>query len=104
MIDLLPHEQGTVISVRAQPNARKEGILGERAGSLRVGVTAAPEKGKANAAIARVLAEALGCRGSGLVLLTGETARDKRFLILGLGPDALRARIEPLIGPEPRTP
>jgi uncharacterized protein YggU (UPF0235/DUF167 family) len=97
MIDLISHERGTVLLVRAQPNARKNGILGERAGALRVGVTVAPEKGKANAAIAGVLAEALGCRGSSLVLLSGETTRDKRFLVLDLDPEALRSRLDPLI-------
>jgi uncharacterized protein YggU (UPF0235/DUF167 family) len=97
MIELSPHDRGTVLMVRAQPNARKNGVLGERAGALRVGVTVAPEKGKANAAIAEVLARALGCRASQVVLLGGETARDKRFLILELDPAALRERLKPLI-------
>ncbi len=94
MIDLAPHDRGTILAVRAQPNARKAGLLGERAGALRVGVTVAPEKGKANLALAAVLAEALGCRNSQVVLLSGETSRDKRFLILGVEPGALRARLE----------
>lgn len=97
MIELSAHERGTVFRVRAQPNARKDGILGERAGCLRVGVTVAPEKGKANAAIVEVLAEALDCRGSDLVLLSGETSREKRFLVLGLDPETLRHRLEPLV-------
>jgi uncharacterized protein len=97
MIELSPHEQGTVIRVKAQPNARKNGILGERAGCLRIGVTVAPEKGKANAAILGVLAGALGCRSSSLVLLSGETSRDKRFLVLDIDAEALRLRLEPLI-------
>jgi len=94
MIDLAPHGRGTVLPVRAQPNARRSGLLGERAGALRVGVTVAPEKGKANAALAAVLADALGCRASAVVLLSGETSRDKRFLILDVEPGALRARLE----------
>lgn len=97
MIELAPHDRGTILPVRAQANARKNGVLGERAGALRVAVTVAPEKGKANAAIADVLAEALGCRASSLVLLSGETARDKHFLVLDLDPEALRTRLEPLI-------
>ncbi len=95
MIDLVIHERGTTLSVRAQPNARKTGILGERAGALRIGVNAAPEKGKANAAIIEVLATALGCRGSNIVLLSGQTSREKRFLILDRTPDELRARLIP---------
>jgi uncharacterized protein len=93
MIELTPHDRGTTLMVRAQPNARKNGILGERAGALRIGVTVAPEKGKANAAIAEILAQTLGCRNSSLVLLAGETARDKRFLILDLTPEMIRTKL-----------
>ncbi len=94
MIDLTLHDRGTVLSVRAQPNARKNGLLGERAGALRIGVTVAPEKGKANAAIAEILAEALGCRVSNLVLLSGETSRSKRFLVLDQTPEVVLATLE----------
>jgi uncharacterized protein (TIGR00251 family) len=97
MIELVGHEHGSLLNVRAQPNARKNGILGERGGALRVGVTVAPEKGKANAAIAGVLAEALGCRASQVVLIAGETSRDKRFLIVDVDRDALIQRIEALL-------
>ncbi len=94
MIELARHDRGVILPVRAQPNARKEGILGERAGALRVSVTAAPEQGKANASIARVLAKGLALKHSEVALLAGATSRDKKFLILGLYPDDLRARLD----------
>lgn len=103
MIELWPHARGTVLSVHAQPGAKRNAILGERAGALRVAVTAAPEKGKANAAIADVLAESLGCRATHVALISGETSRQKRFLIAGLSPEALRTRLAALLpeaGPE----
>ncbi len=90
------HSDGVTISVRAQPGARKNGILGERAGSLRVAVTAAPEKGKANEAIAEVLARSLALRSSQVVLLSGETSRDKRFLITGIKTEELSTRLSNL--------
>jgi uncharacterized protein (TIGR00251 family) len=93
VIELAAHAQGTIIAVHAQPGARRNAILGLRAGALRVAVTAAPEKGKANAAIAAVLAESLGCRGSQVALISGESSRQKRFLIAGIEPDELRLRI-----------
>jgi uncharacterized protein YggU (UPF0235/DUF167 family) len=64
---------------------------------LRVAVSAAPEKGKANAAVAAVLAEALGCKASQVELLSGETARAKRFLVSGVPPDDLRKQIDALV-------
>ena len=100
MIELSPHAQGTIIPVHAQPGAKRNGLLGERAGALRVAVTAAPEKGKANAAIQAVLAESLGCRPSQIGLLSGETSRQKRFLVLGVSPEELQSRLAALL-PDP---
>ncbi len=99
MIALTAHEGGTIVSVRAQPGARKNAILGERAGSLRVAISAAPELGKANAAIQDVLAAAIGCKASQIGLLSGETSRTKRFLISGMPPDELQRRLAGVLAP-----
>lgn len=96
MIELAAHSQGTVLTVHAQPGAKRNAILGERAGALRVAVTAAPEKGKANAAILELLAEGLGCRPSQVALVSGETSRRKRILITGFSTEETRARIAAL--------
>ena len=97
MIELTAHPEGTILAVHAQPGAKRNGILGERSGALRVAVTAAPEKGKANAAVAAVLAECLGCKPSRVALLSGETSRQKRFLIAGQTPKDLLPRIDALL-------
>ncbi len=97
MIELVPHAQGTIVPVHAQPGAKRNGLLGERAGALRVAVTAVPEKGKANAAILAVLAESLGCRVSQISLLSGETSRQKRFLVEGVTAQELQARLALLL-------
>jgi uncharacterized protein (TIGR00251 family) len=96
MIAAAPHARGTILPVLAQPGAKRAGIVGERAGALRVAVTAPPEKGKANEAIQAVLAEALGCKASCITLLSGETSRKKRFLIDGLSVDELSRRLAPM--------
>jgi uncharacterized protein len=93
LIELSVHENGTIVPVLAQPGAKRSAILGERAGLLRIAVTAAPEKGKANAAIAALLAEGLGCRSSRIALISGETSRQKRFLVEGLTTDELRQKL-----------
>ena len=99
MIAITSHPLGALISVRAQPGARKDAILGERDGRLRVAVTAAPDKGKANAAIVAVLAEILSCRRSEISLLMGETSRDKAFLVAGQSPESLKVRLVKLVFP-----
>jgi uncharacterized protein len=48
MIELRSHQGGVIVPVQAHAGARRNGVLGVRNGMLRVAVTAAPEKGKAN--------------------------------------------------------
>src|SRR5438132_1411153 len=93
MIAVEPHGQGSILPVRAQPGAKVNAVRDEHGGALRVAVTAPPERGRANAAIIALLADALSCKASQIALLSGATARRKRFLILGLSPEELRARI-----------
>lgn len=92
-IAIVAHEDGSILPVAAQPGARREGILGVRAGALRVAVNAPPDKGKANAAIQALLASALECRAAQITLVSGATSRQKRFRIAGLAPEALRIRL-----------
>jgi uncharacterized protein YggU (UPF0235/DUF167 family) len=73
---------GATFAVRVTPRARHPGVTLE-AGVLRVAVTAAPEDGKANAAVALALAEVLGVAKGRLVLLRGAAARDKLFRLKG---------------------
>lgn len=94
MIDLTPHSRGVLLPVRAQAGARKNGIAGEHNGMLRVAVTAAPEKGKANKAIIEVLADALQVAKSSIELISGESSPHKRFLIVGADEEKLRIVLE----------
>jgi uncharacterized protein (TIGR00251 family) len=106
MIELTANAHGTIVPVHAQPAAKQTALLGERAGSLRIAVTAPPEKGKANAAVKAALAQLIGCRFSQIALVSGETSRQKRFLVMEIEPEEVRRRLEayfPDPGP-PRTP
>jgi uncharacterized protein (TIGR00251 family) len=98
MIEITPHAEGCVLTVRAQPGARKNAIVGEHNGALKVAVTAAPERGKANRALVDLLRKTLRLKGSEIELLHGETSHDKRFLIRGLTPAELQARLASLLG------
>ncbi|OYV25521.1 MAG: hypothetical protein B7X08_05270 [Acidocella sp. 20-63-7] len=52
-------------------------------GRLRVSIQAAPEDGRANAAILRLLAKFLGVKPAVLTQEAGQSARDKKFLLSG---------------------
>jgi uncharacterized protein YggU (UPF0235/DUF167 family) len=79
MIRLEQHPRGIVVPVRAHAGARQNAVLGERQEALRIAVTAAPEKGKANRAIIDVLSDRLGVAKSLIELIAGETTPLKRF-------------------------
>ncbi|HEY0274807.1 MAG TPA: DUF167 domain-containing protein [Paenirhodobacter sp.] len=69
---------GTEIALRVTPKASRNAIVAADDG-LRAYVTVIPEDGKANAEVIRLLAKALGVAKSRLVLVRGQTARDKVF-------------------------
>ena len=93
MIAIASHADGAILPVLAHPGSKRNAVLGERAGALRVAVTSPPEKGKANTAIQSVLAQCLGCKAAQVTLLAGVSSRQKRFLIEGIGPEELRQRL-----------
>ncbi|MEI8373738.1 MAG: DUF167 domain-containing protein [Planctomycetota bacterium] len=94
MIDLQIHPDGILLLVRAQPGARRNEVRGVQDGALKVCVTQAPEKGKANKAIVEVLAKWLGVRKSHIELISGETASQKKFLVRGIEQNDLAERIK----------
>jgi uncharacterized protein YggU (UPF0235/DUF167 family) len=83
-----------ILPVKAKAGARTNGVKGVHAGALKVAVTQAPERGKANQAIAELLADKLGLRRSQISLLSGETSPQKRFLVQDISAEELAARIK----------
>ncbi|MDO5704494.1 MAG: DUF167 domain-containing protein [Paracoccus sp. (in: a-proteobacteria)] len=73
---------GTEIAVRVTPRAGRNAVVAED-GAIRVYVTTVPEDGKANAAVQKLLAKAVGVARTRLVLVRGATARDKLFRVEG---------------------
>lgn len=73
-------QPGARLAVRATPRAKREAI--EPGDPLRVWVTAPADEGRANEAVRKLLAMALGIAPSRLTLLRGQTARDKLFQVL----------------------
>jgi len=70
-----------LLRVKAKPGARADRVAGVRGDCLLVEVRAAPERGKANEAVARVLADALGIAVSAIVLKSGASAPRKTFVL-----------------------
>lgn len=81
------------ISVRLTPRAKRDAIEGWRGDVLRVRVVAPPVDGKANEALVRLLAGALGVPKSGVAIVAGAASRDKTVEVRGLAADEARRRL-----------
>jgi uncharacterized protein (TIGR00251 family) len=66
-----------LLHVRVQPRARRNEVVEQAGGVVRVRVTAAPEAGEANRAVIALLAEAFDVAPSRVELVRGATSRDK---------------------------
>lgn len=86
------------MTLRVKPKARADSILGVHGGALKVGVRAAPERGRANAAVIALVADLCEVQNTAVQILAGDTSQDKTVLVRGLDAAALRARIEQRTG------
>ena len=92
-IALRAESGGVVVPVKVVPNASRDRIAGALGDCLKITTAAAPERGKANAAVARTLAEALGVSPREVTLISGPTNPRKEFLIAGMTAEACRQRL-----------
>jgi len=76
---------GTIFRVRVSAGASRDAVRGRHGGALKVSVAAAPEKGRANAAVLKLLAKTMRIPRGDLSIVSGETDRDKRLLLEGRG-------------------
>jgi hypothetical protein len=79
--------------VRLQPRARRNAIVEERDGVLRVTVAAAPVDGQANAALCKLIAKRAGVARGRVSVVRGERSRDKVVRVEGLGTAEVRAAL-----------
>ena len=81
------------VAIRLQPRAKREEVVGERAGAIVIRVTAPPVDGKANAALCAFIAKAAGVSASSVDVVRGQTSRDKVVRVEGVTLEALRAAL-----------
>lgn len=71
------------ITVIVHPNSRRPRIEEDLTGQLHAYVSAPPLEGKANTAVTEALAEHFGVKKRMVTLVSGHTAKMKRFEIYG---------------------
>jgi len=72
------------VSVRVTPRAKHNAVTGVSNGMLQIRTTAPPADGKANKAVAKILASYIDVPVSRVRLLRGQTHRNKQFIVKGL--------------------
>ncbi|MCY4370104.1 MAG: DUF167 family protein [bacterium] len=78
------HPCGVTLKVLVTPGASRNEVVGQHGTCIRVRVTARPEGGRANRAVAGLLSRLFGCR---VDLPAGASSRFKRMLLRDANPD-----------------
>lgn len=92
-LDITPTPAGCEFLIKVVPGASRSRIVGRLGAALKVSVSAAPEAGKANAAVTELLAGALGLRRGDVTIVSGQSRPQKRVAITGLDADEVRRRL-----------
>lgn len=83
----------TCLDLKVSPKASRNAVLRWMGAVLKVSVTAVPERGKANAAVEALLAEALDLPRGAVRVVAGETSTSKRVEIAGLALPQIQDRL-----------
>jgi uncharacterized protein (TIGR00251 family) len=81
------------LRVRVAAGARRSEVLGRLGDAWKLSVRAAPERGRANAEVVRLLAERLGVARADVRVVAGHTARDKVVELDGLEQTEVEQRL-----------
>jgi len=81
------------ISIRLQPRAKREEVVGERGGAIVIRVTAPPVDGKANAALCQLIARLVRVPSTRVAVVRGQTSREKVVRVEGVTQDVLRSAL-----------
>ncbi len=98
MLELTTEENAVRVPVKIVPGASRTRYLGIWRGRARIAVSAPPERGKANEAVAKYLAGLLGVRKRDVAVVAGHASPIKTIRIEGV---TLQAVLAALDAPEP---
>ena len=94
MIAVHETADGVTFAVKVQPRARRNAIVGELGEALKVALTAPPVDGRANEACVEFFADALRVSRSSIVIVSGQSSRNKVIRVIGITAVQLRERLK----------
>jgi uncharacterized protein (TIGR00251 family) len=83
----------TRLRLRVVPGAGRSGVVGRHGDAWKVCVTAAPERGRANEAVLRLLAETLSIPRRDVTLVAGHAGREKIVQLAGISAAEIEGRL-----------
>lgn len=86
-------EPSATVTVRVQPRSARDGVAGLFDGILRVRLTAPPVENRANEALVRFFAAALGVPRGCVEIVAGDRGRNKIVRVRGIGAADLYDRL-----------
>jgi len=87
-------DEGVVFSAKVVPGSNSPTrFCGLLDGMLKVKVSAAPEKGKANKSLIEFLAGQLGVKKNAIKIISGQTSPVKQIQLTGLSKDTLLKKL-----------
>jgi len=91
-------EGGVEFAVIVSAGSSRPGVRGVHGSALKVAVSAAPERGKANAELEEAVAGFLMMPVRAVSVVSGRTSRRKRMLVKGLSGERLQQAVGGLAG------
>ncbi len=82
--------QGAQFALRVQPRASRNAVAGVMGEAIKLAITAPPVDGKANQAVIEYLSDLFRVSKSSIVIVSGETGRNKVIAIRGLSAEQVR--------------
>lgn len=86
VIQLKRQGDDVLLPVKVVPKSSRDRIVGELDGTLKIAVSAPPQKGAANQAVCRLIARALGVRVQQVSVDSGHGSARKSLRIAGVSP------------------
>ena len=95
-VDITESKDGVVLKVKVVPGASRTAIAGELDGMVKIKLSAAPEKGKANRCLVEFLAGRLGVKKKSVIIISGQASPIKKVQICGItAEDVLSELMQP---------
>lgn len=92
-------DRGVLLPLKVVPGSSREKLVGPYDGRLKLAVRGAPEKGRANRDVVKLLARELDLSRKAVVIVSGETSPEKTVLLAGAEAASVRQQLDARIDP-----